>query len=418
MKGFARRALANDVLDWLRKQATCLDSESVQIGLLNRRVLAQAIDATIDVPSFDRSAMDGYAVQAKSTDGASLYNPLSFTVVGQSLPGAGFDAAVDSSTAVRIMTGAPVPEGATCVVPAEHANEANGRVEITQAVPVGRHIGRRGEDVVAGQRLLEPGRMLRPQDVGLIASLGLASSQVVRRPCVRLLVTGDELVMPGTSRGKGQIFESNSLMLAGLVDRDGGVLETPPPAAPVSDQRSVIADMLTRPGADIILVSGGTSVGTEDHAPTLVAELGSLAFHGVAIRPASPTGVGRVGDALVFLLPGNPVSCLCAYDVFAGEAIRRTGGRTPDWAYRPLEGVLTDRIVSDIGRLDYCRVAIAAGSPPTITPLAISGASILSSTTRADGFVLVSADLEGHAAGSRVQAWQYDATPPVVGAPE
>lgn len=126
------------------------------------------------------------------------------------------------------------------------------------------------------------------------------------------------------------------------------------------------------------------------------------------MRPSSPSGIGRVGSALVFLLPGNPVSCLCAYDVFAGLAIRKQGGRGVDWPYRPIDGVLSERISSDIGRLDYCRVAIDDNSPPNISPLAISGASILSSTTRADGFVMVPAELEGYASGSRIQAWRYD----------
>ena len=408
MTGFSERAVVSEVLEWLRQQSEPLGTESVPIGELSGRVLSHPIDAPIDVPSFDRSAMDGYAVQAAATHGASLYNPLAFSIVGESLPGAGFTGSIEASTAIRIMTGAPVPGQATCVVPAEHANEADGRVEITRPVPEGRHIGRRGEDVSVGQRLLETGRELRPQDVALIGSLGLDRADVYRQPRVRLLITGNELVAPGEPRRDGQIFESNSLMLAALVQRDGGLLEAAPPVEFVADQPSAISEMLTRPNADIILVSGGSSVGSEDHAPTLVAELGELTFHGVAMRPSSPSGIGRVGAALVFLLPGNPVSCLCAYDVFAGLAIRKHGGRGVEWPYRPIDGVLSERISSDIGRLDYCRVAIDDNSPPNISPLAISGASILSSTTRADGFVMVPAELEGYASESRIQAWRYD----------
>ncbi len=411
MTGFSERAVVSDVLEFLRQQTEPLGSELVPVGQLSGRVLSHPIDAPIDVPSFDRSAMDGYAVQAAATHGASLYNPLAFSIVGESFPGAGFSGSIEPSTAIRIMTGAPVPDTATCVVPAEHANETDGRVEITRPVSEGRHIGRRGEDVSIGQRLLESGRQLRPQDVALIGSLGLDRAEVYRQPIVRLLITGDELVAPGEVRRDAQIFESNSLMLAALVQRDGGLLETAPPVEFVADQRLAISEMLSRPKADIILVSGGSSVGSEDHAPTLVAELGDLAFHGVAIRPSSPSGIGRVGSALVFLLPGNPVSCLCAYDVFAGMVIRKLGGLATEWPYRPIDGVLAERIASDIGRLDYCRVAIDDSSPPNISPLAISGASILSSTTRADGFVMVPADLEGYSAGSEIQAWQYDHSP-------
>ena len=146
-------------------------------------------------------------------------------------------------------------------------------------------------------------------------------------------------------------------------------------------------------------------MGSEDHAPRLLAEAGELAIHGVAMRPSSPAGVGRIGDTLVFLLPGNPVSCLCAYDFFAGRAIRLRGGRDPDWPYRTRQGVVARKIVSAIGRVDYCRVRFAENH---VEPLALSGASVLSSTTRADGFVIVLAESEGCGPGSPVTVYLYD----------
>ncbi len=408
MKGFAQRALVSDVLPWLRKQAVALEQESTPLHKLQGRVLASDVTAPIDVPSFDRSAMDGYALLADETEGASLYNPLTFILSGESLPGSAFDGQVTTGTAIRIMTGAPVPGGATCVVPAEHATESEGIISVSQAVPHGKHIGRRGEDIAAGQCLLTTGRSLRPQDVGLIASLGLAEVPAVRKPVVRLVVTGNELAQPGGTLLSGQIYESNSVMIASLVARDGGVLDSPPPYLPVPDSRDAIASELIRPGADLILVSGGSSVGTEDHAPSLVAELGTLDFHGIAVRPASPSGIGRINDTLVFLLPGNPVSCLCAYDLFAGEAIRRLGGHASAMPYPRQATQLAERITSSIGRVDYCRVQWTDASQQRVTPLAISGASILSSTTRADGFVIVPADLEGYPAGADIEVLLYD----------
>jgi molybdopterin molybdotransferase len=168
--------------------------------------------------------------------------------------------------------------------------------------------------------------------------------------------------------------------------------------------------------ADVVIVSGGSSVGVEDYAPALIAEHGELAIHGIAMRPSSPTGMGRLDNRLVFLLPGNPVSSLCAYDFFAGRAIRALGGRDRGWPYRSIEGTLTRKISSPIGRLDYARVRMLnAGrvrdSGPAvlaeIEPIAVAGASILSSTTRADGFVIVPADSEGNAAGTQVTVWLY-----------
>jgi molybdopterin molybdotransferase len=238
--------------------------------------------------------------------------------------------------------------------------------------------------------------------VGLLASAGVRAVQVVRAPRVRIIVTGNELVAPGASRGTDQIFDSNSSMLAGLVARDGGTVES---MNLLRDERDAIARLLAAPGADVILLSGGSSVGAEDHAPSLVAELGTLAIHGVAMRPSSPSGLGTVAAALVFLLPGNPVSCLCAYDFFAGRALRRLGGRNPDWPYISRVCEVGRKIVSAIGRVDYTRVQLVAGK---IEPLASSGASILSSTTRADGFIVVPAELEGYPPGAYVTMYLYD----------
>src|SRR5262249_21749070 len=166
-----------------------------------------------------------------------------------------------------------------------------------------------------------------------------------------------------------------------------------------------IREALVGPGADVILVSGGSSVGSEDHAPRLVAEVGELAIHGVAMRPSSPAGVGRIGAALVFLLPGNPVSCLCAYDFFAGRAIRSMGGLPTDWPHRRRQVKVARKIVSAIGRVDYCRIRLVDGEAE---PIALSGASILSSTTRADGFAIVPAESEGYAPGSEITVYLYD----------
>jgi molybdopterin molybdotransferase len=185
------------------------------------------------------------------------------------------------------------------------------------------------------------------------------------------------------------------------VERDGGLADFP---GLVRDDPDVILAAL-RADADIVIVTGGSSVGVEDLAPVLVARHGELAVHGIAMRPSSPTGLGRMDGHLVFLLPGNPVSSLCGYDFFAGRAIRALGGRAKAWPYRAISGKLTRKISSLIGRLDYARVKIV---DRMVEPLAIAGASLLTSTTRADGFVIVGDDSEGFAAGAEVTVWLYD----------
>ena len=190
-------------------------------------------------------------------------------------------------------------------------------------------------------------------------------------------------------------------MLRGLVARDGGELES---CRRVEDARDAIRAALVAVGADVVLVSGGSSVGAEDHAPTILAQEGELSIHGIAMRPSSPAGMGRVGSTLVFLLPGNPVSCVCAYDFFAGRAIRRLGGRNPDWPYVKQTLTVGRKIVSAVGRVDYCRVRIENN---LVEPVALSGAAILSSTTRADGFVIIPAECEGYAPGTQVDMYLY-----------
>jgi molybdopterin molybdotransferase len=402
MHGFRQRSEVPVALDWVDRHAQRLAEESVPLEQATGRVLASDLIAPLDVPGFDRSAMDGYALGAAETAGASEYNPLTFPVLGQAMPGQPFSGAVSPGTAVRIMTGAPVPGRVDAVVPAEYATETAGEIVVTRPVAPGQHVGRRGEDIRIGSPALSAGRRLRAQDVGLVASLGLAHLVAVRRPRVRILVTGNEIVAPGMQKGEYQVYDANSYMLRGLITRDGGVLEA---QQRLGDDRDSIRDALLAPGADVILLSGGSSVGSEDYAPQLISEIGELAIHGVAMRPSSPAGIGRIGSTLVFLLPGNPVSCLCAYDFFAGRAIRLCGGRPGDWPHRTRRGTVVRKIVSAIGRVDYCRVRLIGDE---VEPIALSGASILSSTTRADGFVIVPAESEGYGPGSDVTVLLYD----------
>jgi molybdopterin molybdotransferase len=402
MRGFSGRTLVESAWAWIDQYSVPLEAENVSLDEAHHRILAEDVTASVDVPSFDRAAMDGYALRGAGTVGAGPYNPLIYPIVGESMPGRPFEGSVATGAAVRIMTGAPIPQGADAVLPAEYANERNKQVEITTAVAPGKHVGQRGEDIRQGEVVLRAGRRLRPQDIGVLASVGVARIKVVRRPRVRILATGDELVSPGQPKGAYQIFDSNSSMLRGLLVRDGGILES---HRKLVDDRKAIREALVEPGAEVILISGGSSVGAEDHAPTLIAEEGELAIHGIAMRPSSPAGMGRLGAALVFLLPGNPVSCLCAYDFFAGRAIRLLGGASAAWPHLSRTLTVGKKIVSAVGRVDYCRVRVDGGQ---VEPLALSGASILSSTTRADGFVIVPAESEGYGPGAEVTVYLYE----------
>lgn len=401
MKGFARRVRVAEAWEWLAAQLKPLPAEEVGLEESFGRVLARDVRSSVDVPGFPRAMMDGYAVLAGDTEGATAYNPLPLTVVDVSLPGAPAQQPLALGQAIRIMTGAPVPAGADAVLPVEKVSIEDEQILVQDAVAEGKNIGLRGEDIAAETPVLSAGRQLRPQDIGVLSSIGHGRVEVIQRPRVRIVVTGNELLPAGTVPSGYQIVDSNGPMLRALIERDGGI----------GFQRDIVEDTPTailaamRDDADVILVSGGSSVGEEDHAPTLLRQQGELAIHGIAMRPSSPAGMGRLGERLVFLLPGNPVSCLCAYDFFAGRAIRALAGRSTEWPHRKITRTLRRKLVSAVGRVDYARVQIIGDE---VEPIAISGASILSSTTRADGFVIVPQDSEGYPAGATVQVLLYD----------
>jgi molybdopterin molybdotransferase len=403
MRGFRERADVDAVVKLIDQRVRHLAAESVALLEAGGRVLARDAVAAVDVPGFRRAAMDGYAVRAEETFGATPDDPRPLRVAGSSMPGRGPDAAVGAGSCARIMTGAPLPEGADAVVPAEEADMDGDVARVRAPATPGRNVGEVGEDVRAGALVLRAGRRLRAQDLGVLASIGVGQPMCVRKPRVAILVTGDELLPAGERPAGFRIADANSPMLVDLVRRDGG---TPLTGPIVRDDRAAVREALlvSVRDSDCVLASGGSSVGTEDHLPSLVAELGELPVHGVAMRPSSPAGLGFVSGKPVFLLPGNPVSCLCAYDFFAGRAIRRLAARHPDWPYTRIRLPLARKIASQLGRTDYVRVRVEERK---VVPLAIRGASILTSTTRAHGFVVVEKDLEGYAEGETVSVQLY-----------
>ena len=401
MKGFARRWTVQDCLAWIDQQTPAYTTDTVALADAIGRVLAADIISTISVPHFARAMMDGFAVFASDTGGATTYNSQSIKVIGQSLPGNPFDGEVSPGHCIRIMTGAPMPGGADAVLPVEHTVINDDTIVIQGEVAPGKHVGIPGEDIRSGTTVLEQGRQLRPQDLGVLSSIGVSAINVVKRPRIRLIITGNELLPPGSTPNDFNITDANSPMLSALVTRDGGEVIHP---GIIPDNPNSILDAY-KTEAEVILVSGGSSVGQEEHAPRLLAEHGSLDIHGVAMRPSSPSGMGTFDNKLVFLLPGNPVSCLCAYDFFAARAVRILGGRPAQWPHRVLTLPLARKLVSTVGRTDYARVSIQDG---LVEPIAISGASVLSSTTRADGFVIITEDLEGFARGAEVTVYLYE----------
>ncbi|PYN12796.1 MAG: molybdopterin molybdenumtransferase MoeA [Candidatus Rokuibacteriota bacterium] len=286
------------------------------------RVLSQDLRAPFDVPPADNSAVDGYAVTSADipVDGAR-----ELEVVADVPAGAVYEAALRPGEAIRIMTGAPMPAGADTVIPLERVTRAGGRVRIPPLAK-GSNVRLRGEDVSAGTVVIEAGAVLRPQELGLIASLGLPEILVRRRPRAAILSTGDEVVEPGQPRRAGQIYDSNRFMLRSAVELCGGEV-TDLGIAPDDRDRLRAQILEASRSADVVITSGGVSVGDYDLVKEVLGELGTIDFWQVAMQPGRPLAAGRVGDAHFFGLPGNPVASMLTFALFVRPVLWKLGGR-------------------------------------------------------------------------------------------
>ena len=323
--------------------------EVAAVGACLGRVLAEDVRAAFDVPPTDNSAVDGYAVRS---DDIPSEGSRALTVLAELAAGAVFDGTLGPGEALRIMTGAPMPVGAGTVYPQEIV-ERSGRSVRIPAGPVGVNVRHRGEDVRAGSVVLAAGTALRPQELGVAASLGLPQLLVHQRPRVAILSTGDEVAEPGDPRKPGQIFDSNRFSLHGLVHAAGGQTTD---YGIVPDLYDVLHARLRTAAAtaDVVLTSGGVSVGDHDLVKAVLQDAGGIDFWQVAMQPGRPLAVGSIGDAAFFGLPGNPVASLLSFMLFVRPVIYKLAGRRtlfPEcWQARALEPM-----TKKVGRTEYKR---------------------------------------------------------------
>lgn len=312
----------DEALAWLLERARSLaEHEEVATQETLGRVLAEALVSAVDVPPLDNSAMDGYAIAAAGlTLGAGTILPVS-----QRIPAGRVGQPLARGTAARIFTGAPLPPGADAVVMQERCKEEGGKVTIQQAPRAGENIRRRGEDIRRGDRILAAGTRLRPQELGLASSIGFARLNVYRRLKVAIFFTGDEIVMPGQALAEGQIYNSNRYTLHGLLAGLGcEVIDLGIVPDNLDATRRVLKEAAAR--ADIVITSGGVSVGEEDHVKAAVEREGQLTLWKVAMKPGKPLAFGEVGKAFFLGLPGNPVSALVTFTLFVRPFLLRCQG--------------------------------------------------------------------------------------------
>jgi molybdenum cofactor synthesis domain-containing protein len=370
------------------------------------RVLAKDVLCTRDVPPFDRSAVDGYAVKAEDVFGASETNPIVLNVKGKSSTGIIPDRVLEKGSTMQIATGAPMPRGADAVVMVEYTETTDSsRVEIYGTVTPGENVSLQGEDVKKNDLILKPGTFLKPQDIGILAALGVSEIDVMRKPRVGILSTGNELVSLGSEIPRGTIFDSNKPMLLSMVQLSGA---EPIDLGTAIDVREDIAERL-RAGlesTDMILTSGGTSVGERDLLPDTVNTLGSpgVLVHGVAMRPGRPVALCAVDEKPIILLPGFPVAALIAYDVFVEPIILRMLGASVGQNESPtIKARATRRIPSSPGIRSFVRGQVLRRNGATLfEPLRSAGSSVISSMVRANGMLVIPENKEGVEEGEEV----------------
>ncbi|QPV63577.1 molybdopterin molybdotransferase MoeA [Halosimplex litoreum] len=365
--------------------------ESLPLAEADGRTLAEPVAAGRDVPGFDRAAMDGYAVRATDTHDASGRSP---AVLDET------DGEVSAGLARYVHTGSPMPDGADAVVKVEETETRGDRVEVFAAVPPGENVAPAGEDVEAGDQLVDAGRRLRPSDLGLLKAGGHRSVAVRERPTVSVIPTGEELV--DFDPGYGETTETNGLTVSRLVERWGG--ETTYRDI-VGDDEAALREAVERDtDHDLVVTTGGSSVGERDLIADVVADLGEVLGHGLALKPGHPVGYGVVDDTPVLTLPGYPVSCLVTAVQLLRPAVATAGGFDPE-PFPTFEATLDRKIASEVGVRSFVRVRETGGG--TVEPVR-GGAGALSSVAAADGWVVVPESLEGVTADESVAVERWE----------
>jgi molybdopterin molybdotransferase len=381
----------------LEEAAPIMRTERVPLMQAAGRVIASAPVATMDVPPFDRAAMDGYAVRAENTFGAGRYEPRVLTCVETVYTGQVTARRVESGECIEIATGAPMPDGADAVVMVEETERISSSSDVRVFTPVypRQHVGRRAADIAAGQPVLQPGDVLNPSRIGALAAVGALELDVYARPRIAILSTGNEIVQPGTPLEPGQIYDINQFTLSSIITTHGGEPVVLPTAPDTLDALSHAIDAAL--AEDVLVFSGGSSVGERDLILDVLVRRGEVLFHGVAVKPGKPTIFGRVAGKPVLGMPGYPTSCLSNGYMLLVPMLRRMA-RLPEHRPQIARVPLARRIVSTTGRHQFYTVRIADG---VATP-AFKASGDITSMSRADGYVEIPAHVDIVEAGEIV----------------
>jgi molybdopterin molybdotransferase len=396
MRPFTQTLPLDEALARLAAVVTSVDGvERVGLHKALGRVVAAPARATRDVPPFDRSAMDGYAVVAADIAGASHGSPVDLPLAGVVFTGDAPGLALARGTCVEIATGAPVPVGTDAVVMVEETSRHGTTVTFRREATKGLHITPHGSDLRSGEAALVAGDAVTPARLGALAAIGLAEVDVYRKPRVAIASTGNELVEPGQPAGPGQIYDINRHTLEALVTRHGGIAEIHRAISDDLDGLRGAVDAMR--DADLIVLSGGSSVGERDLVVDLVRERGEVIFHGIAVKPGKPTLLATLGRQLLLGMPGNPTSCLSNGYILLVPLLRQMA-RLPPWRPERVRAPLAATIVSGAGRHQFYSVRLEAGR----VHRAFKGSGEITSLSRADGYIEIPANVDRVEEGAEV----------------
>ena len=408
MKDFFKVATPAEVLAFV-PEFEPLSTESVPVPEALGRVTAQDILSPVNLPDFSRSTMDGFAVMAQDTTGASEGSPIEFNLMGEVLMGEVPKVKVGAGQAARIYTGGMMPDGADAVVMDEYVNVVDDSlIGVMRVAAPGGNMIHVGQDIAEGQVVIHAGDVLRPQELGALSGLGITEVTVYRKPRVAIFATGDEIVDPSENPGPGQIRDINRFTLSALTTEAGGISV---PLGIVKDDEAALKEKVrgALESCDMVLLSGGSSMGRRDYSVDVINSMGApgVLIHGVSIKPGKPLIFGRVGKKPVIGVPGHPASNMMVFQVFIKPVLHRIGGRPLKPSSPLAEATLTRNVPSAPGREDYIRVRLEKRDGKLLAHPVLGSSGMISTMVKADGFIIIGFDEEGVAEGKQVPVYSF-----------
>ena len=392
----------NNAFKLLADHQKFTDVEEISIKDAHRRVLAEDIIAFHDSPPFDKSAMDGFAVIGENTFGASQSAPKEFKIIDAIGAGDFSGKTVGENEAITIATGAPIPDGANAVIMKEYATTDGDSLTIYSQVTPGENVSPKSEDIEKGQKILDKNTFIRYQELGLIASAGYDTVRVFKKPKVKLIITGNELVEPTKEEiDKAKIINSNQFTIKAMIEDSGATCEISHAGDSFDEVRQAVLEASR--DFDVIMTTGGTAVSKGDVVLDVVDDVGEILFHGVAMRPGKPAGAGIVNDKVIFTFSGQPVAAMSQFDVFARKYLFEMQGRSFD--FHMVERTSELKIPSQLGRTDFIR---AVSDDTHARHVLNRGSGIIRSMVEANSYIIIDENDEGYQKGDMVDVVFFD----------